>query len=201
MTTASNDTAEALPPKDFLVKDYELKVGYLTQHFSRMWTRFNYFVGIETALVGGKLIWGDGKLSHEGYLLEGHTQNISYLTNHFTRMSTHFNSFVAIEAALVGGKFRSQATRRVVSWQQIIVLTKATLGPAQRAREGYDRSNKSTLVNKALLKTLIDGLDLKDKQKNEYLQGRLLNCMLWWDSHTRRVADGVALPCAAPGVW
>lgn len=65
MTIVTNDTAEALPPKDFLIKDYELKVGYLTQHFSRMWTRFNYFVGIESALVGGKLIFGSGKLSPE----------------------------------------------------------------------------------------------------------------------------------------
>ena len=38
-------------------------MGYLTQHFGRMWTRFNYFVGIESALVGGKLIFGNGKLS------------------------------------------------------------------------------------------------------------------------------------------
>ncbi len=65
MTTVMNDKAESLPPKDFLIKDYELKVGYLTQHFSRMWTRFNYFVGIESALVGGKLIFGSGKLSLE----------------------------------------------------------------------------------------------------------------------------------------
>jgi len=48
---------------DFLVKDYEMKVKYLTDHFGRMWTRFNYFVGIESGLVGGKLIFGDGKLS------------------------------------------------------------------------------------------------------------------------------------------
>ncbi|MEP6691452.1 MAG: hypothetical protein ABJD07_09865 [Gemmatimonadaceae bacterium] len=46
-----------------MVKDYDMKVGYLTQHFGRMWTRFNYFVGIESALIGGKLIFGDGKLS------------------------------------------------------------------------------------------------------------------------------------------
>ena len=62
---ATNDTATSLPPKDFLVKDYELKVAYLTQQFSRMWTRFNYFVSIESALVGGKLILGNGKLSPE----------------------------------------------------------------------------------------------------------------------------------------
>ena len=62
---ATNDAATALPPKDVLIKDYELKVRYLTDHFGRTWTRFNYFVGIESALVGGKLIFGNGKLSPE----------------------------------------------------------------------------------------------------------------------------------------
>ncbi|MGZ9190403.1 MAG: hypothetical protein ACXW39_10140 [Nitrospira sp.] len=46
-----SDAAAALLSKNFLTNDYELKVGYLTQHFGRMWTRFNYFVGIESALV------------------------------------------------------------------------------------------------------------------------------------------------------
>jgi hypothetical protein len=63
MTKATNNAANALPPKDFLVKDYDLKIGYLSQHFGRMWARFNYFIGIESALVGGKLIFGDGELS------------------------------------------------------------------------------------------------------------------------------------------
>jgi hypothetical protein len=65
MTTATTDATATLPPKDFLVKDYELKVAYLTQQFDRMWTRFNYFVSIESALIGGKLIFGNGKLSPE----------------------------------------------------------------------------------------------------------------------------------------
>lgn len=65
MTTPLNELAEAMPPKDFLIKDYELKIKYLTDHFSRMWTRFNYFIGIESALIGGKLIFGGGKLSRE----------------------------------------------------------------------------------------------------------------------------------------
>jgi hypothetical protein len=65
MTTPMTEPAEALPTKDFLTKDYELKIKYLTDHFSRMWTRFNYFVGIESALAGGKLVFGDGKLSSE----------------------------------------------------------------------------------------------------------------------------------------
>lgn len=65
MTAPMTDPVETLPPKDFLINDYELKIKYLTDHFSRMWTRFNYFVGIESALAGGKLVFGDGKLSPE----------------------------------------------------------------------------------------------------------------------------------------
>jgi hypothetical protein len=40
----------------FLQKDYELKITYLTDQFARMWNRFNYFVAIEAALVGGKFL-------------------------------------------------------------------------------------------------------------------------------------------------
>jgi hypothetical protein len=65
MATPTSGREETLPPIDFLIKDYDLKVTYLTQHFGRMWTRFNYFVSIESALVGGKLIFGGGKLSRE----------------------------------------------------------------------------------------------------------------------------------------
>lgn len=51
---------------DFAQKDYELKVAYLTNHFQRMWTRFNYFVVIEAALIGGKTIFGDKTVSIAG---------------------------------------------------------------------------------------------------------------------------------------
>jgi hypothetical protein len=47
----------------FLQKDYELKIGYLTDQFARMWNRFNYFVAIEAALVGGKFLIPNGVLS------------------------------------------------------------------------------------------------------------------------------------------
>ncbi len=43
-------------------------------------------------------------------------------------------------------------------------------------------TKKRVLVNEEELRTLIDGLDLKDKQKNEYLKARWLNYVLWWDS-------------------
>ena len=47
----------------FLQKDYDHKIGYLKDHFSRMWTRFNYFIGIETAITGGKILWAGGEVS------------------------------------------------------------------------------------------------------------------------------------------
>src|SRR5215204_3463194 len=34
----------------FLLEDYKLKAQYLTAHFSRMWTRFNFFLTINSAL-------------------------------------------------------------------------------------------------------------------------------------------------------
>jgi hypothetical protein len=49
--------------EDFLQKDYELKITYLTDQFARMWNRFNYFVAIETALVGGMLLISNRELS------------------------------------------------------------------------------------------------------------------------------------------
>jgi hypothetical protein len=36
--------------RNFLLEDYKLKVQYLTNHFSRMWTRFNFFLTINSAL-------------------------------------------------------------------------------------------------------------------------------------------------------
>jgi len=51
---------------DFAQKDYKLKIQYLTNHFQRMWTRFNYFVVIEAALIGGKTIFGDKTISVAG---------------------------------------------------------------------------------------------------------------------------------------
>jgi len=47
---------------DFALKDYELKTQYLMNHFQRMWTRFNYFVVIEAALIGGKTIFGENQI-------------------------------------------------------------------------------------------------------------------------------------------
>jgi hypothetical protein len=44
----------------FLEDDYELKVRYLTDHMQRMWTRFNFFITIQSGLVGGLVFTSDG---------------------------------------------------------------------------------------------------------------------------------------------
>jgi len=36
--------------QEFLLEDYKLKAQYLIAHFSRMWTRFNFFLTINSAL-------------------------------------------------------------------------------------------------------------------------------------------------------
>jgi len=51
--------------REFMRKDYELRISYLNNHFSRMWMRFNYFVAIESALVGGKFLLDANQLSTE----------------------------------------------------------------------------------------------------------------------------------------
>jgi hypothetical protein len=37
-------------PHDFLLEDYKLKVEYFSNHLSRMWTRFNFLLTIDSAL-------------------------------------------------------------------------------------------------------------------------------------------------------
>lgn len=48
---------------DFRFRDYELKTRYLSDHFQRMWTRFNFFLTLESALVGGKFVFGTGPVT------------------------------------------------------------------------------------------------------------------------------------------
>jgi hypothetical protein len=40
-----------------LLKDYEMKVNYLKDHLSRMWTRFNIFLTLQTGLAGAKIVY------------------------------------------------------------------------------------------------------------------------------------------------
>ncbi len=44
----------------FLAEDYQVKANYLTAHLSRMWTRFNFFVTVESGLVAGLVFTRDG---------------------------------------------------------------------------------------------------------------------------------------------
>jgi hypothetical protein len=45
-----------IEPASFLKDDYKYKIDYLTAHMARMWTRFNFFVTLETALLGGRVL-------------------------------------------------------------------------------------------------------------------------------------------------
>jgi hypothetical protein len=54
----------------FLDKDYERKINFLVHQFSRMWTRFNFFVTIESSLVGGKFLF-DPQGPNQGFALLG----------------------------------------------------------------------------------------------------------------------------------
>lgn len=57
--------AQAQKQATFLQQDYELKITYLTNHLARLWSRFNYFVWIEAALIGGKFLTPTGMPSWE----------------------------------------------------------------------------------------------------------------------------------------
>lgn len=47
----------------FLLEDLKLKVDFLNAHFQRMWTRFNFFITIESVLVGFLFSSGTNGLS------------------------------------------------------------------------------------------------------------------------------------------
>ena len=55
----------AVTPVDFLQEDYKQKISYLTNHLQRMWTRFNFFVTIESALIGGRFLIASNQPSRE----------------------------------------------------------------------------------------------------------------------------------------
>jgi len=56
---------------DFFTKDWELKVRYLSDHLARMWTRFNYLLVMQTALLSGKVVMGRGDSSHDSLIWLG----------------------------------------------------------------------------------------------------------------------------------
>jgi hypothetical protein len=47
-----NPQKQADPLLKFYIEDYKQKIDYLNGHFGRMWTRFNFFLTIESALFG-----------------------------------------------------------------------------------------------------------------------------------------------------
>jgi hypothetical protein len=42
---------------EFNKKDYELKINYLSNHFTRMWNRFNFFLVLEAGISAALWVW------------------------------------------------------------------------------------------------------------------------------------------------
>jgi hypothetical protein len=60
-TAQSAPDSQIKPPHpklvDFLLSDYGKKVDYLTAHFTRIWTRFNFFMTLEAGLSAALWLW------------------------------------------------------------------------------------------------------------------------------------------------
>lgn len=54
-------------PAEYVQKEYEMRIAYLKDHLSRMWTRFNFFLTINTGL----FVLSLGQTSQELALLGG----------------------------------------------------------------------------------------------------------------------------------
>ncbi len=54
---AAKEKEKADMALSFLQRDYELKIKYLSDHFSRMWTRFNFFLVLESGLSAALWLW------------------------------------------------------------------------------------------------------------------------------------------------
>lgn len=99
----------------FLLEDYKQKVGYLTSHFTRMWTRFNFFLTIESALFTFSMnsAYADyaGLLSLAGLILSlawyffGATDN--YLVDTYRRQIGHVHHL--LEKTLENGGVKKLA--------------------------------------------------------------------------------------------
>lgn len=87
----------------FLLEDYKQKVGYLTSHFTRMWTRFNFFMTIESALFTfsmnsayadyAELLAVAGLILSLAWYFFGATDN--YLVDTYRRQIGHAHSLLA----------------------------------------------------------------------------------------------------------
>ena len=52
-------------PHEYFLKEYELRISYLKDHLARMWTRFNFFLIINTGLFAAVL----NQNSHEAFVV------------------------------------------------------------------------------------------------------------------------------------
>lgn len=87
-------------------------------------------------------------------------------------MRTRFNFSDTTETMLIGGKFLIPSN--VPNWKRTANYIGSHCACGSIRRRTLLARNLSWSTNK-ILKGLIDGSDLKDKQKNEYVKARWLN--------------------------
>jgi hypothetical protein len=66
---SSNLFHKNMSAEDFAIKDYELKIRQMAEHLGRMWTRFNYMLGIQLAIAGGKFLGSNDAKGYEGEII------------------------------------------------------------------------------------------------------------------------------------
>jgi hypothetical protein len=107
--------------KDFLLKDYEIKVKWLTDQYQRMWTRFNFFLTLETAIIGGKIFFASG---------EGRSEETgSGLSAMFSEPAALWLASVGLFLSVVWYVFGAQDRQLVRIYEKVLVTTvKQTTG-------------------------------------------------------------------------
>jgi hypothetical protein len=89
MSTSSVSDENSL---ELLREDYRLKANYLNEHFGRMWTRFNFMLGVQLALFGflGHLLFDKQNRDESAALLPIILGSLTSLLWFFVGVQDHF---------------------------------------------------------------------------------------------------------------
>jgi hypothetical protein len=90
----------------FMLKDYELKIRYLSDHYSRMWSRCNFFVGLESAMTVALFAWfkDKGVFSHGAMVIAVAGAVSSLCWYIFGAQDRYLAELYREQVKLVGGK-------------------------------------------------------------------------------------------------
>ncbi len=126
-------------PRDYLRQEYELRVSYLKDHLSRMWTRFNFFLTINTGLFAIAV----AQSSQDLWLLAGivgilaslcwnqFAATDNYLVDVYRRQIAHAH-YLLIQDAEFDGLRAIQAPPELKAWTYTGAITTEYFDPADR---------------------------------------------------------------------